>query len=343
MPKKKSNAVQIQDDLDLDVGAPATEQIPEAASDFVTMTSYEREFAETLHEEQRGQRQKDAYVVGRLTNAMKRGEVLTGTIAKIEPGNNTAYWVCYEGPVTIRIPCCESFQNLGANLVAVGRQYVVSQANFLAKSIGATISYVITSIQGNIAVGSRKQALEKIQRRYFGAEAARPVQVGDEIDAQFISVGDHAAFINAYGKDVRIHKADITYRYLPQVNSEFRPGDTLRVRVTAVGTDENGETTLKLSGAAAEEADFPLYYNRVERGHTCSAIVKTIQAIKQGNTGESKLLITLWLEGVNLPAFSSTTILSLRHKLESGDRVLFRMNGLTERGMVHGAIIRYTN
>lgn len=323
--------------------------VPESADEVrFNKTLYERKNDDESHEGNRAMRQERAQTIGTYNSARKTRTILTGKIATVEPGRNTAYWICYDGPMTIRIPCSETFFDLPESFSRNDRNTVTDKVNFLTKNIGATISFVLTSVTGTEATASRKLAMQRIRSRYFGNGAVNPVRVGDIVTAQFVSVGQHAAFLHVNGVDVRVRKADISHRYIPLVDAVYAPGDMIKVKVTDLRyehlTGENGSNGLRpvlsVSGAAAEMEEWPSFYSRVKAGLKCKATVKSVTLQKN----ETKLHITLFLDDIGLPAFSNTAVLNIRDKLHTGDSVVFEINGISDQsGMVHGTIVRMVN
>lgn len=336
-------------DKDRQLESDILNQIEDEASSpnvpFEQKNYHELRESDAEYERQRKERQASAHSAGIFASAVQSRQILEGRIAAVEAGSTTAYWICYDGPVMIRIPFNCAFTNPPKELCESSRKTVEPKVNFLSKSIGATIPFVITKFEetdnGYIATGSRIAALARIRARYFGNAAIHPVQVGDILDAQIITMGNYAAYVNVKGIDTRMRIVDFSHRYIPYLSKYYSVGQTIRVKVTSIDTSDDGIPTITVSRREVELLDFPANYYRVKKGAHCLGTVITIQTQTPKNA-PPRLVITLFLDDIGLPAYTTSSYLNYRDHLNLGDVVDFEMNGLAASGYVHGRITRLT-
>lgn len=95
--------------------------------------------------------------------------------------------------------------------------------------IGATIDYVILSIdyEGGCAIASRRLALET-RRRYY-RNAPRGHTKGEEIlSCNVLSVGPTICLVNCNGYDIPLRARDLSYTSVSDLRSKYQPGQSLR-------------------------------------------------------------------------------------------------------------------
>ncbi len=305
----------------------------------------ERERAKTEHLAVRHLRQEEAACIGKYLNAHKNNYVLDCKIATVQTHNGFAYWVCYDGPVTVFIPFVDAFVDPPKDLVERNSKTTLTrQMQLLGNSIGAKIAFTVERMEGSedgkvyFAWGSRKNALEKIHKRYFGQRAVKPLSVGDDVVAQFISVGQYAAYVNVGGIDVRLNNAQLSHRYLADLTKHFVPGDEINVRIQNIAF-KDGEVNLTVSALPCELEVCRQNLHRVKRGTRCHAVITTVR-IMTTDKGP-KFVAAMFLEDLELPAFASVLQKRSREGLHTGDRVLVETMGVTKRGYVHCAICHY--
>lgn len=325
----------------LDLVDPLNSSVP-----FDQKNYHEMQESDAEYERLRRERQATTLRTGIYASAVKSRQILEGKIASVEADSDTAYWICYDGPVTIRIPFQYTFDAPPEELCGKTARCVEQQINFLSKGVGATVPFVVTKFEetpdGNyIAYGSRVAALGRIRARYYGSSAIRPVKEGDILDAQIITMGHYAAYVNVKGIDTRMRIVDFSHRYIPVLSKFYTVGQMIRVKVISITDTEKPIPTVTVSAREVERMDFPNYFYRVKKGNHCLGTVITIQ--KQNRAGSPpRLVITLFLDDVGLPAYATSSYLNYRDHLSLGDVVDFEMLGLTNSGYVHGKISRLT-
>lgn len=286
-------------------------------------------------------------ILSEYIQASTAGNILEATVNGVFRDKENVYWQCFHGPVTIRIPFEETFETLPAELLNKDTPRLFTRREqVLHKSINATIPFVITKLQQDpdnpkraIALGSRIKALTIIRKSNFGANAIRPLNVGDTVYAQFMSVGNHGAWVTFRGIDVIVRAGDLTYRYLPDMKRKFETGSKIKLMIQKISVDPaTGLPMVRVSGKAVELED--------SKARRClaapnSTLVATITNKHTYKDRQDRLCVTtrMWLEGVDLPAFSNTQAM-FSDTLHPGDPVYVKVLNITSSGEVNCKILR---
>jgi len=330
------------------VEEPATNRRVKAAqmeSDSFTADRLDRDYAATQHLENRDARQEEATTVAVFTNALKQGTILNSVIAGVETNGANVYWVCYHGSITVMIPFTDSFMTLPAELLAHDTAAIITRRRqFLSKSIGAEIPFVVTSFGadpngGYIATGSRTTALARIRQHYFGTNASRELKEGMTIEAQILSLGPHSCFVTACGLDIPVRNHELSHRYIEDVAADFYVGQRKRFRVMSINEQPNTIPEVKLSALPVELEYYAPNLKRIRPHSRYGAIVTSLRQEKNKET--PGVVVNMFLEGVDVPAFSRVIQLRIQDELHTGDKVIFEATGIVKNGYAHGKIVRY--
>ena len=293
---------------------------------------------------ERNRRQEDAVIIGKYINAEKKKNVLRGKIAGVEVRGEHAFWVIYDGPVTVFIPFHEALPNLPVDV----KSDVVRQRQMLSKTIGAEVPFAVEAMESGdgtyMVFGSRRNAVERISKRYFGPDAPNPVKEGDTIPATFLGVGRHAAWLNAAGMDIRLIASQISHRYMENLMDHYEAGDTINLRVQGVAY-KNGQVSLTVSALPCELEACISRHNRIRRGNRYVAIMTTHRVMNVVNPTtkrkESYYVASMWLENVEVPAFATVISAKSEGIPHSGERVSVEVDGIARNGYVRCRIIAY--
>lgn len=304
------------------------------------------------YQDQRDNDQEQSSAINRVTTSFNNRNILYYEIAGVETDDNEAYWVCYDESVKIRIPFTHSFMSIPQSLYNPEQNRRISgsllerRQQFLRKAIGANIAVVITGTGKDeksnfIATASRTTALAKQRRRYFGRTAQTPVAVGQDVTAHIISVGDHAIYVTACGVDSRVPVRGLSFRYMARLTDFYNPGEDIKMRITAI--DESGEIpqfTLSARDIEVEESIRPRLAMVIPRSTYIGTVVSIRREMPTADSiRRSQCTISLWLNGVEIPAYSRTVLIS--GSVKTGDRVVFQVHGVTDAlNMAHGKIIQ---
>lgn len=287
-----------------------------------------------------------------LNSAMHERRALSSKIISVETLNDEVVvcTVMYYG-YRIIIPCSEMYEKspIDISTVHTDAERIRREKQMLSKLLTAEISFIITKIDGNpegdnyAIVASRKEAITRQAARNFnkrGKDSKPLISEGDIVDAAIVSVGRHAVWANVQGKDVSIPIYLLTYRYVSDATQMYRPGDILPVYIMHVDYDDEGHAVgLAVSG---REPEIEKYKQRLRHISSGSTYLGRITSIRRSSTDNSRTIVTLFLEGIEVPAISSYLKMdSMANPPMTGDSVVFSAYRTDEeRGIVVGSIIR---
>lgn len=304
----------------------------------------EKKMEQEAHQAARNLRQEDAIIIGKYISAEKRNNVLSGKIAGVEVKDGHTFWVVYDGPVTVYIPCHEALPLVTKEVAAD----TVRQRQMLSKSIGAVVPYTVEALiqdgTNYLAHGSRRAAVARISNRYFGEDAPMPVQKGDDVTATFLAVGPHAAWANVCGLDVRLEPTQLSHRYIEDLMQVYKPGDEIKMRVQALRF-ENGKPLMRLSALPCELEECQTRHNRIRPGSRFMATITSHRVVQARNPRTGKVgpyyVASLWLESVNVAAYATLTSSHVEGTAHSGDHVMVEVNDIVDSGYVRCRIVSY--
>ena len=311
-------------------------------------SSKERERAEEDYIASRNLRQDDAIIAGRYITAARRNNVLSGMISGVEVRNGHAFWAIYDGPVVVLIPFQDALPRITDSSFSSDEDALVRQRQMMSKSVGATIPFSVENVvpDGDVYLvyGSRKNALERIRKRYFGEGAPNPVKVGDIVRGVFLGVGPHAAWLCVNGVDVRMIARQLSHRYMDDMMQHFKAGDEVDLQVQNIEED-NDELTLILSALPCELKVCQRRYDRIRQGSRYVATITSHRVVnalnRKTNKRELYYVSSMWLEGVNVPAYATVTSSHAQGHSYSGERVMVEVEDIADNGYVRCRIISY--
>lgn len=296
----------------------------------------------------RNAKQEDALRLGQYITAHKEKQYMTARIAAVESRKDLVYWVCYDGPVTIWIPYAEAYElatpeDLRANTNAARER----QKQVMSKSIGAEIKFIIKDIVPSddnseyFVYASRKEAMEDINSHYMESSknnTGKVLEVGQNVTAQFVSIGAYAAIVEVAGRDIRVVNAQLSHRYIADLTKQFVPGDKIEMRITKLAIKDD-KLDIVVSALPCELEKCQPRIRRIRAGNRCNATITTVRNIKTSNG--PKFIATLWLEGYDLPGYASVINCNGNNQAYSGSPALVQINGVSDNGYVHCKILRF--
>lgn len=113
--------------------------------------------------------------------------------------------------------------------------------------IGSKIKFIILESDKitNIAVASRKKAMEKIKNMQL-----KKYEAGDKIYAKVISVFNKYIIIECLGIDIKLKISDLEYGYVANLNNIYQVGDKIKVLIKQIDSDKE---ILKVSHKETKE------------------------------------------------------------------------------------------
>lgn len=194
-----------------------------------------------------------------LTESLKTGRILSGTIQGVERPNGkaSAFAVIYHGAFKVIVPAEEAVE-LPEDLRDQEPEDVLHY--LLTKRLGAEVDYIVKGIDANasIAVASRLDAM-RIKRReyYFGSDrdGNNLIYPGLCAEARVVSVIRAGIFVDLFGLEVYIPLRELSYQRIMDAAGYFQPGQRILVKVTDV--ERVNKNQVKASASVKQAAENP--------------------------------------------------------------------------------------
>ncbi|HDF2795439.1 TPA: S1 RNA-binding domain-containing protein [Clostridioides difficile] len=179
-----------------------------------------------------GERQK----ISEYRDLMYQRYIDTCVIQSVERENKDGdiYACAYKDGLKIKIHVEEMDLYLPLSVRKLeGSQFIAAKVRGLRRMVGATISYLVTSIddENEVVYASRKRALEILRK-------ARPHNINDIVLAKVIDVNDYYAVIEFDGQIGTVGKRDISNSRVYRIQDYFEIGDEVNLKI--IKLDEEG-------------------------------------------------------------------------------------------------------
>lgn len=194
-----------------------------------------------------------------LTESMKTGRILSGSIQGVERPNNKAhaFAVIYHGAFKVIIPAQEAVEQ-PEDLRDQTAEDVLHY--LLTKRLGAEVDYIVKGIDADsrIAVASRLDAMRaKRKQYYFGTDrdGNNLLYAGLIAEARVISVIRAGIFADLFGLEVYIPLRELSYQRVMDAAGYFQPGQRILVKITEL--DRNDREHIKVSASVKQATENP--------------------------------------------------------------------------------------
>ena len=152
---------------------------------------------------------------------------------------------------------------------------IMSEVDFIVRGIDE---------EALTAVGDRLAAMHHMMEAYyFGKDRTGKwlINKGDLYEGRIVSTSVSNLIVEVRGMEFKVKPEDISYSRIPDVSQEYRVGETVPVRFTAVERERvkkgSYRITAKVSIKAASEDPRERYYNMYSRGTLVSAYVAALE------------------------------------------------------------------
>jgi hypothetical protein len=153
---------------------------------------------------------------------------------------------------------------------------IMSEVDFIVRGIDE---------EALTAVGDRLAAMHHMMEAYyFGKDRTGKwlINKGDLYEGRIVSTSVSNLIVEVRGMEFKVKPEDISYSRIPDVSQEYRVGETVPVRFTAVERERvkkgSYRITAKVSIKAASEDPRERYYNMYSRGTLVSAYVAALES-----------------------------------------------------------------
>lgn len=256
--------------------------------------------------------------------------------------------------VTVEIPFDEMYTSQVLDMTTVNlttetgkRDYISRMEKMLIKVRGTTCSVCITELyedpdnpQFTNIICSRRLACELIRKREFLDKKC--CKLGDIRTAKIFSVSDHALVASYNGADFTIQQYNLTFRYLSNLKSYYKAGDSISFIVKDLkieGSNVVIEPELK-SVELMQTAERLTRSTILRPGSKIGAHITTV-AKKQNIPA----ILNCWSEDYQLPVFAEITKrAAIETEPKSGDEVILTINTVNrETGVITAFYYRHAN
>ena len=107
----------------------------------------------------------------------------------------------------------------------------------LQNMVGAHIHFIIMKVdrEGGFAIASRRQA-SRVRRLYFSRRPALQMH-GTRLQCQVLAVGPRRCLVECYGHDMNLTQRELRYTAIPDLRTEYHPGQELDCLVKGYDPD----------------------------------------------------------------------------------------------------------
>ena len=219
------------------------------------------------------------------------------------------------------------------------------QNQMLNKVLGLRTPFLIMGMDAGhngaenaVLLGSRKAALEILQKRHFG-DGPDAYQEGDDIDVRITAIGPNALRVLVGGMEVQLPKHRTTNRYVENMSEMFCLNDVVKVRIVRLTKKPNGDPEVVLDAREHERNEMAVNLSKIREEGSYRGILTRINFNQRTNRPLFHLhLIDYDVVAVAVGAPNQFGAVPLK----PGNTVLFHATHINmEAGYVTGRITRY--
>lgn len=173
-----------------------------------------------------------------ISASRQTGKVLTGELSSVElikKNRNTE-----EGVKEVKIPCGIIFYGeykifIPANEMNIKRDDVKEIFTIMKTMVGSVIDFVITEIvDEDNAVASREKAMKLREKIELPKH-----KIGDIVPARIVGIGRSTAYLEVYGREIRIPKEEVDWCYIYDLRDTIQIGDVKKAKITEFDLENN--------------------------------------------------------------------------------------------------------
>ncbi len=192
-----------------------------------------------------------------LTESLKSGRILTGSVQGVETTESDAVAVIYHGAYKVIIPTREAIAP-PSNYRDIPKAEV--HEYLLTKRLGAEFDYIVKGIdpEAKIAVASRLEAMRAKRKWHYydiEKEAGRFLYEGVCAEARVVSVIRTGIFVDLFGVEVFIPLHELSYQRMMDAAYHFQTGQRVIVKVLAI--DRKDRNNIQVTASVKQAAENP--------------------------------------------------------------------------------------
>ena len=216
-----------------------------------------------------------------LTESMKTGRILSGTIQGVEKAsehNPTSLAVIYHGAFKVIIPALEAV-NPPDDYRGVEPDEV--HHYLITKRLGAEVDYIVKGIdvKAGVAIASRLEAMRLKRKQYYFAsdrEGNHLLYSGVCAEARVVSVIRAGIFADVFGEEVYIPLRELSYQRVMDASGYFQPGQRILVKI--LGVDRIDKENVKVTASVKQASENP-YEKALKRYTVGNRYVGTVSMV----------------------------------------------------------------
>lgn len=216
-----------------------------------------------------------------LTESMKTGRILSGTIQGVErasESNPTSLAVIYHGAFKVIIPALEAVNPLDDYR---GVEPDEVHHYLLTKRLGAEVDYIVKGIdvKAGVAIASRLEAMRLKRKQYYFAsdrEGNHLLYSGVCAEARVVSVIRAGIFADIFGEEVYIPLRELSYQRVMDASGYFQPGQRILVKI--LGVDRIDKENVKVTASVKQASENP-YEKALKRYTVGNRYVGTVSMV----------------------------------------------------------------
>lgn len=195
-----------------------------------------------------------------LRNAQRGRRILSGTLSGIERLENGLPMaiVYYKNNIRVAIPATEMMiqianQEEQSELVIYNRY-----AQLLSRMLATEIDFLIAGLdrRNGVVLGSRKQAMERKQQRYYlnsDADGQYLINEGQIVEARVVVVSDKQIRLEVFGVETNVITREIAWEWIDDVHNYYQVGDRVLVKIKEIQREEPDRLRIAVSIREATE------------------------------------------------------------------------------------------
>lgn len=216
-----------------------------------------------------------------LTESMKTGKILSGTIQGVERAseyNSTSFAVIYHGAFKVIIPALEAINPPDDYR---GMDHDDVHHYLLTKRLGAEVDYIVKGIdeKSGIAIASRLEAMKAKRKHYYFAldrNGNNLLYEGVCAEARVVSVIRAGVFADIFGAEVYIPLRELSYQRVMDASGYFQPGQ--RILVKLLGVERIDKENVKVTASVKQASENP-YEKALKRYTVGNRYVGTVSMV----------------------------------------------------------------
>ena len=216
-----------------------------------------------------------------LTESMKTGKILSGTIQGVERASeryNTSLAVIYHGAFKVIIPAIEAINPPDDYR---GMEPDEVHHYLLTKRLGAEVDYVVRGIdaKSGVAIASRLEAMKLKRKQYYFAsdrDGNHLLYEGVCAEARVVSVIRAGIFADIFGAEVYIPLRELSYQRVMDASGYFQPGQRILVKI--LGVERIDKENVKVTASVKQASENP-YEKALKRYTVGNRYVGTVSMV----------------------------------------------------------------